>query len=446
MPPRTIPRPLRTVERVKPSLLFPLQEPPQPLEYPALPCPSRDHRFTSAYTLTTHLIPAAFPRVSQFVPLPPVPEHETRDERSARVERYASEFLALQTQYAPDKSESHPTVLWSVLNRYVRADTSSGTGLTLLLLHANGLHKETFEPTLRHLFEAMDNEKRYQIDEIWALDAVQHGDSGLVNAQNLGSLFIWHDHARDILNFILHFLPEEVTHSGLPTNLPRVPPGASEARKRLGFACRKLVVIGHSLGGAAAALAAHSVPTPFSGLIFIDPAIGRPTPTFGHRIQGYVIGALSRRSVWQSREEAHSLLSKSPFFGSWDPDVLRSYVEYALVEDASGQVRLKCTNLQEAAVFADWARGIEAWSSLSYIDERIPVKWLVPPGETSVLGSYEVMQEAIWSRPENVSNSLISTATHLVSPDLMVQDSPREVARELHEFLLKRSVELRSSL
>lgn len=32
------------------------------------------------------------------------------------------------------------------------------------------------------------HDKRYQIDEIWALDAVQHGDSGLVNAENLGSL------------------------------------------------------------------------------------------------------------------------------------------------------------------------------------------------------------------------------------------------------------------
>ena len=143
MPHRTVPRPSqppRTNERVKPNLLFPLQEPPTSIEYPTLPCPPRDHRFTSTYTVTTHLIPAAFPRVSPFVPLPPVPEHESKDERGARVGRYTSEFLDLQTQYAPDTSESQPTVLWSVLNRYVRTD--SGTGLTLLLLHANGLHKE----------------------------------------------------------------------------------------------------------------------------------------------------------------------------------------------------------------------------------------------------------------------------------------------------------------
>ena len=54
-------------------------------------------------------------------------------------------------------------------------------------------------------------------------------------------------------------------------------------------------------------------------------------------------GSLTRSHL---SEEAYSLMSKSPFFGSWDPEVLRIYVEYALAEDASGQVRLKCTNFQ----------------------------------------------------------------------------------------------------
>ena len=52
------------------------------------------------------------------------------------------------------------------------------------------------------------------------------------------------------------------------------------------------------------------------------------------------------------------------------------------------------------------------------------MKWLVPPSGASVLGSYEEMQEIIWSRPENTSNSLISTAMHLVSPDLVFRSWP----------------------
>jgi hypothetical protein len=41
---------------------------------------------------------------------------------------------------------------------------------------------------LRHLIKAADEDKQYRIGEVWALDAVQHGDSGLVNAQDLGAL------------------------------------------------------------------------------------------------------------------------------------------------------------------------------------------------------------------------------------------------------------------
>ena len=74
-------------------------------------------------------------------------------------------------------------------------------------------------------------------------------------------------------------------------------------------------------------------------------------------------------------------------------------------------------------MFADETCCVDAWFALPHIDKRIPVKWLVASRETSVLamGGYEMMQEIIWSRPENTSNSLISTAAHLVSPDLVIR-------------------------
>jgi len=329
-----------------------------------------------------------------------------------------------------------------VLNRYVLAGTT-GSGLTLLLLYGNGLHKETFESTLRHLLQASDEDKRYRIYEVWALDAVQHGDSGLINAEQLGALFIWRDHARDILNFILHFLPEKVTSSALPTCLPRVPLQVSEAREKRGLSGRQLVVVGHSFSGCATVLAAQSNPAPFSGLVLIDPVIVPSSFSQAEPIRQFIVAALTRRSVWANREEAYSLMRESSFFGSWDPDVLRDYVDYALVEDPTGRVRLKCTNIQEAAVFADSDRRNEAWSALPQIDKRIAMKWILPSFETSIPQSYELAQEAVWRRPENVTNAVIPTGMHL-----LVQDSPREVAQELHKFLLSNSINafVRSSL
>ncbi|KAI0289945.1 Alpha/Beta hydrolase protein [Russula brevipes] len=436
----TIPRPRQSLHVDEQPLpgLHPLRTPTEPLKYPALPSPSRDGSFAGTYSITTHIIPAAFPRVSPFVPVLPLPNHENRDERGAHVKQHTSELLSLQAQ---DDSGTRPKVLWSVLNRYVRTDTGNMGGLTLLLLHANGLHKETFEPTLRHLLQAADQDKQYQIDEIWALDAVQHGDSGLINAQDLGALFNWGDQARDILNFVLHFLPETVMPLPLPACIPRVAVQVSEAREKHGFAHRKLVVVGHSFGGCAAILAAHSTPAPFSELVLVDPVISPLSLDCKESIRHFVVCALTRRSVWPSREEAYTLLSKSPFFGTWDPDVLRTYVDYALVEDSSGRVSLKCTSIQEAVVFADGKRSVEAWLALPQIDNRIAIKWLVPSPEASILKTFEIVQEAVWRRPENSSNSLIPKAGHA-----MIQDSPRDVAQGLHEFLLRNSTALRSNL
>jgi hypothetical protein len=43
------------------------------------------------------------------------------------------------------------------------------------------------------------------------------------------------------------------------------------------------------------------------------------------------------------------------------------------------------------------------------------MKWIVPSCEESVLGGYELVQEGVWRRPENVTNTLVGTAAHLVS-------------------------------
>jgi hypothetical protein len=79
-------------------------------------------------------------------------------------------------------------------------------------------------------------------------------------------LVVWSDHARDILNFILHFLPEAVSPSALPTYLPRVPLEVSSAREKRGFTNRKLVVVGHSFGGCAACVLSYHPPEQWSRL------------------------------------------------------------------------------------------------------------------------------------------------------------------------------------
>jgi hypothetical protein len=105
------------------------------------------------------------------------------------------------------------------------------------------------------------------VDEVWAWDAVQHGDAAVVNAENLSGictsslpstavlwgmtsyLVDWLDNARDIANFMVHYLPEDVDATVLPIRLPRLPASVTRVREERGFHTRRLVVVGHSFGG-----------------------------------------------------------------------------------------------------------------------------------------------------------------------------------------------------
>ena len=74
-------------------------------------------------TVTTHLIPAAFPRASHFIPVPASPpDNESKEERGARVR-----LLSPQVQHGLDNSSTQPRVPWSVMYRYVA--TCKGNGV-----------------------------------------------------------------------------------------------------------------------------------------------------------------------------------------------------------------------------------------------------------------------------------------------------------------------------
>jgi hypothetical protein len=98
------------------------------------------------------------------------------------------------------------------------------------------------------------------------------------------------------------------------------------------------------------------------------------------------------------REEAYKLLKASKFFGTWDDDVLKMYVEHGMIEDQNGGVKLKCAGfnvgveatcnikstdysrpIKEAVVFADKICGKESWTGIADVDPRIAIKWIVPP-------------------------------------------------------------------
>ncbi|KAF8556562.1 alpha beta-hydrolase [Imleria badia] len=428
------PRPLRPI-RPHPSL--------DSVETPPLPSPPRPPVFHTTthgvYRLTTHLVPAAYPRLAPDIPLPEIPAYTpggSPAKRRDKMDVLVKQIIQTQNAYHEDRLGQTPseTLLWNCVNRYVRTSsptkTTAGAGVTLFLAHANGFHKETWETMLRGLLDAPAGE---MVDEVWAWEAVQHGDAAIVNAANLSGIYDWLDNTQDIAHFLVHYLPEDVEATVLPTRLPRLPASMTNAREERGYRTRKLVVVGHSFGGCTSLRVAFDSPKLFSAFVLVDPVILRPRTYRPGFLYERVLGAFTRRDRWSSREEALQLFQKSPFFGAWHPDVLRLYVDHALIDDAEGGVRLKMSGLQEGISFTNQVPSFETWELLERLDKGITLRWVVPEQTPASISTKEMTDERVWRRPADSTNVMFHFAGHLV-----VQEAPVELAHDISEFLVRK--------
>ncbi|EJC99612.1 uncharacterized protein FOMMEDRAFT_160036 [Fomitiporia mediterranea MF3/22] len=164
-----------------------------------------------------------------------------------------------------------PTALVAVVNRYVpRAEglrTPVEGGITLVLAHSLGSHKEIWEPLLAHLLllDKQSNTSRL-ISEIWSFEPVHHGDSALLNGNGLLEVDPM-NYPVDLVEFLRRRMPKAWDPSViLPTHLPRH--GISDRPNVVG--------IGHSIGGSSFVHAGLQMPKALKSLIVIEPFLVNP--------------------------------------------------------------------------------------------------------------------------------------------------------------------------
>ncbi|THU96752.1 alpha/beta-hydrolase [Dendrothele bispora CBS 962.96] len=433
------------------SVWLPIHPPPEVpgLPKPDLPSPQRKPFWEALpshppYTLSTHIVPAALLRSTPEIELPSPPHatvvKETREKRVQEGVRKLWELRREDTERRKHVKEQpvFERRMWICLNRYVRKDLDSRTGrggrkgLTLCYAHANGFNKETWEPTIYHLLCSPAGQ---DIDEIWGWEAIQHGDSGLLNRGKLKSLFHWFDGTRDLLNFLIYFMPSTAATT-LPVHLPRVPPEESARRLRDGFTERTLIGVGHSIGGCLTARACLAYPQFYSALILIDPVIiPLFEPILREVLNGLALGAFGRRASWSSRKEAFDSLSRSQSFRVWHPDVLKLFVECGTFYDpATSEYKLKLDVVNEATVFTDTITGCgDMWNRMHEIDEKVEIRWIMP-GDYDGLVNRKCTLKRVGLRPANSSHVTIPGCGHLVT-----QEKPKELGIEIGNFISKYS-------
>jgi pimeloyl-ACP methyl ester carboxylesterase len=132
------------------------------------------------------------------------------------------------------------------------------------------------------------------------------------------------------------------------------------------------VLVGHSVGGAAAALCAARHPELVRGLVLVDPVIfpeshyDRPQTAEGSDL---LRSAGRRKRAWPSREAMRQSLGGKLPFVRWLPEVFDLYVENAVRSTSDGRVELKCIPETEGAIYVETLR-FNLWPEI--VRARVP--------------------------------------------------------------------------
>jgi len=217
-----------------------------------------------------------------------------------------------------------------------------GEGPAALLHHANGFCAGLWAPVAERLRPHF---------RVVAVDARGHGDSSKPEGFEA---YHWSNFPRDVLALA----------DALADEIP-------------GFA----LGLGHSFGGTTLALAAGERPGLFERIVLLEPVI--PPAAFFEteevrqaHTRRLVNGALQRRHVWESREEAREKWSGKESFASWTPRALELYVTEGMRDLPDGRVGLKCPGEVEAAIFGN-NNSVDVMAEASRVETPALVVWAV---------------------------------------------------------------------
>ena len=120
-----------------------------------------------------------------------------------------------------------------------------------------------------------------------------------------------------------------------------------------------VILVGHSMGGILALMAAKARPDLVRGVVLLDAPVvtgwRAALLRFGkyYNLMGIVSPAkvsANRRKVWPDSEAAYQHFASKPLFQRWAYGVLRDYMEWGLVPHTDG-VTLRFTREAESAVY-----------------------------------------------------------------------------------------------
>jgi len=199
-----------------------------------------------------------------------------------------------------------------------------------------------------------------------------------------------------------------------------------------GVGAKRVIGVGHSLGGVLTLYAAVRRPDLFSHLVLIDPTMLSPKllwqikfmKLFGLEARSFLVkGALKRKRTWENNEEAYQYFRERRLFKNWSDEMVRFYVKSMTGPSSEGGVQLIYPPEWEARIYKTIPTDV--WKYPGQL--KMPV--LVIRGESSNTFTAE-SEKAFKKFNPSATFAVVPGAGHLVP-----QEKPEEVGKLLAEFL-----------
>ncbi|KIJ58734.1 hypothetical protein HYDPIDRAFT_184168 [Hydnomerulius pinastri MD-312] len=299
-----------------------------------------------------------------------------------------------------------------VANRYTVSPVRTD-GMTILLAHASGTHKEHWEPTVEKLFHLQRDADHGRIREAWAFDWMTHGHSAVLNAEMLrnttqgNSIGEW---GEAIAAFVK-------TH----------------------LASHRIIAIGHSAGCSAMMYSTIYFPAPqrvpYEAIILVEPAmIDRKVFQDNLKDRERQISMLAKaiagqRNQWDTRIAAYEWLSKRFPWNGWDDRVCRIFVNHGLrpvfSNHISGPVTTKCEKRFESSNYTDLQPTFQATEQIEKVCQDTPIHVIF--GENDLVPRYS--QDSIL---DAAKGRQVASVTRLTGVGhMIVQQNPNLLAESI---------------
>ncbi|KAF7360505.1 Abhydrolase domain-containing protein mpaH [Mycena venus] len=312
--------------------------------------------------------------------------------------------------------------------KYTYEGNPCSAGITLVLTHSLGVHMETWEITIAHLFKLSTSPSSgIKLREIFSIESPNHGRSAVVNAEEIAK-HPRNDWTREYARAVQRFLVTMMA-----------------AESRTNFVSWNLIGVSHSVGAAALFIAAEALPAiRFQSMITFEPGMTSKDSPHRHRSnQAAIAWAWLRPDVWRSRKAAKKELAASPMYSTWDSRVFDLFIEHGLVDHPAAKdpppytfpgVMTALSKEHHARSFQSDDLVVDGINSYAAVTKKIPVH--VVWGRIHELANQELkdfMADASAGRAP-ASVSYIEGASHMV-----IQQKPEKAAEVIYSIILSDS-------